>query len=381
MTTSSSSSSSSSSSRRVRVLVVDDSAAMRALVRALLSRAPDIEIVGEAEDGARALVETARLRPDVVTMDVLMPGLDGIRCVELLMVQTPTRILVVSSAVDVGGAALSLRAISAGALEVLGKPGPRSDPGQFGAALIEAVRLMAEVPVIRRHHTPHTAAPVDPGRVVDVVGVAASTGGPPVLAALLGCLRGVSGPPVLLAQHLAAGFAPGLARWLQETTGVCTVVAVDGVIAARGTVYVAPDDSDLVLEPGGRLRTPLPAGPHRPSADRLLGSVAAVCGARCAGVVLTGMGDDGAAGLLAVRDAGGVTLVQDPRSSLVSGMPAAALANGAAIDGASIDSIAAALSSFARRGGFDVVAAPSAAADRLATVAPPAPKRVLNPHR
>lgn len=348
----------------VRVLIVDDSATMRATMRALLRDAKGIEVVGEAHDGEHAVEEATRLRPDVVTMDVLMPGLDGIASIERIMADAPTRILVVSSAVAAGGAALSLRAIGAGALELLAKPSADAtapadgDVRKFGARLAEAIRLMAEVPVVRRHTSPHAPARVM-ARPVDVIAIAASTGGPPLVASLLQRLSAfpaaAGAPPVVIAQHLAEGFATGLARWLDDTVAprVRVVVAVDGAPLSRGHVYVAPDGRDVVIErlPNSSLvvRTPPPIGHHRPSADRLLTSVASSGGARAAAFVLTGMGDDGARGLLDVKRAGGLTVVQDPASAVVGGMPSAAIALGAANDVVGIDALGTLLIDLVRR--------------------------------
>jgi two-component system, chemotaxis family, protein-glutamate methylesterase/glutaminase len=345
----------------VSVLIVDDSATMRATMRALLRAHADIEVVGEAHDGEQAVEEAVRLRPDVVTMDVMMPGLDGISSIERLMARAPTRVLVVSSAVEAGGAALSMRAIAAGALELIAKPAANADPRAFAARLAEAIRLMAEVPVVRRHALPRAPTRVT-ARPVDVIAIAASTGGPPLVATLLGALYGKNAPPVVVAQHLAEGFAAGLARWLHDTTGVPTLVAVDGAPLERGHAYVAPDARDVMVErtivtthalaavvAGLVLRTPAPIGHHRPSADRLLSSVAAACGARSAAMVLTGMGDDGARGLLDVQRAGGLTVAQDPGSAVVGGMPAAAIALGAADDVAAVDGLTSLMSDLAKR--------------------------------
>ena len=318
--------------RRVRVLVAEDSVAMQTMLTTLLGEDPYIEVVGCAADGMQAVEMARSLRPDVITMDILMPHLDGVEATAAIMASVPARVLIVSSVADSKQVDLTFRAISAGALEVIGKPTSQRPEAldRWGERLREAVHLMAEVPVItRRHRRPHTAS----GRRVDAVGLVASTGGPPALARVLGALPADLPIPLLVAQHIADGFVDGLVRWLSGISPLRVVVASDGTVPSAGHVYFPADRRDLELDADGvmRLPPPLPGG-HTPSGDRLLLSMAKVYGNRAAGVIMTGMGDDGAAGLLAIREAGGVTLAQSQSSCVVFGMPQAAILRGATSD-------------------------------------------------
>ncbi len=306
--------------RRIRVLVVDDSPAVCTALQRLLA-GPAIEVVGTSGGGEDAIAQAVALRPDVVTMDLMMPGIDGVTSIERLMLVAPTRVIVVTSAATTGTAAM--RAIAAGALEVAGKPAVWTREGveAWARGLAETIALMADVPVVTRRA--RSAQPII-GRAVDAIGIAASTGGPPVLAELLRPLRGRRFPPILVAQHLGEGFTGGLVRWLGEVTGLPAITASRGLALEPGTLYFAPDLCDLVAL-GERLDVPPVEGLHHPCADRMFASMAAAYGRGALGIVLTGMGEDGAAGLRALRDAGGLSIVQDPRTCVLGGMPGAAI--------------------------------------------------------
>jgi two-component system chemotaxis response regulator CheB len=309
----------------IRVLVVDDSPAVCTTLARLLA-GPAIEVVGTSTGGEDAVAQAIALRPDVVTMDLMMPGVDGVASIERLMLVAPTRVIVVTSSETTGTAAM--RAIAAGALEVAGKPAvwTREVVEAWARGLIETIALMADVPVVTRRA--RAAQPVI-GRAFDAIGIAASTGGPPVLAELLRPLRGRRFPPILVAQHLGEGFTEGLVRWLGEVTGIPAITAARGTALEPGALYFAPDLRDLVAV-GGELDVPPAEGLHRPCADRLFTSMAAAYGKGALGIVLTGMGEDGAAGLRALRDAGGLSIVQDPRTCVLAGMPSAAIEAAAA---------------------------------------------------
>ena len=209
--------------------------------------------------------------------------------------------------------------------------------------MAESVRLMAEVPVVRRPR-PSSSGRSSPGRAergVEVLGITASTGGPPALAAIVGALPVQLTCALLIAQHIADGFTAGLCRWLAAVSRLPVSIAKDGDRASPGTVWLPPDGCDLLVEPGHRMRTPPASGLHRPSGDLLLGSLASALGPRAGGLVLTGMGDDGARGLLALRLAGGRCLAQDEQTSVVFGMPKAARDLGAVEQLLPLDEIAA----------------------------------------
>lgn len=319
-------------SRPIRLLIADDSETMRAAIQGLLAEYPDIDVVGQATNGEEAVAMASALGPDVITMDVQMPRLSGLEAIARIMAESPTRILVVGTVSERQAVDLSFRAIAAGALEMIAKPQPGVErPREWGKRLAEAVRLMAEVPVVsrgRRARPVPSTAPSAAGRV-DAIGLVASTGGPPALAQILSALPRGLPVPLLIAQHIAPGFAAGLVRWFSEVTALEVLQAQDGQECLSGRVYLAPDGRHLELEPGGRLATPPGTSGHCPSGDRLLTSMARSLGPRCAGVVLTGMGEDGAQGLLEIHRAGGVTLAQSEASCVVFGMPQAAARLGA----------------------------------------------------
>lgn len=313
--------------RRIRLLIADDSETMRAAIAGLLAEYPEIEVVGQASNGEEAVAMAASLWPDVITMDVQMPRLSGLEAIARIMTESPTRILVVGTVSERQAVDLSFRAVAAGALEMIAKPQPGVErPRDWGKKLVEAVRLMAEVPVVTRGGRSRQGAAswASPATRVDAVGLVASTGGPPVLAQILSALPAGLPVPLLVAQHIAPGFAGGLLRWFSEVSALEVVLARDGQACEPGHVYLPPDGMHLEVSGSGTLKTTPSTGGHCPSGDRLFSSMAARYGQRCAGVLLSGMGDDGAKGLLDIFRAGGVTLGQSEASCVVFGMPQAA---------------------------------------------------------
>jgi two-component system, chemotaxis family, protein-glutamate methylesterase/glutaminase len=313
---------------RIRVLVADDSATMRAFLVSVLCH--DFDVVGEATDGDE-VVELARaMRPDVITMDVRMPKRDGLDATREIMRSAPARVLIVTAQGDSDDVDLSFRAMADGALELIAKPGPNESHERWGAALRETITLMAEVPVVRRRSlTTEDARPRGHSARLDVLAIAASTGGPPTLARLLRRLPATFPVPIVVAQHMAVGFGLGLQRWLSHETELEVVVAAHGQATVPGSVYLARDGADLEVQAKGILSVAPPSSLHCPSADRLLASIAQVHGVRGGALVLTGMGDDGAAGVARVVAMGGVALAQDKASSVVYGMPRCARLAGA----------------------------------------------------
>lgn len=340
-------------SSTIRVLIADDSPTMLKMYSALLSSAPDIQVVGTAKDGAEALELARTLHPDVITLDARMPRMDGIEASSRIMTEAPSRILVISGAVD---AEMSFKALQAGALEVMPKPRPNLEGlANFGVKLIHIIRTMAELPVSQRQgvlapaqvpaQAPGPASVAQGGRV-EGFGLVASTGGPPALCHLLSLLPPKLPYPLFIAQHVSDGFTAGLCQWLGAASSLRLEVAQTGVRPQPGFVYLPPDGHQLQVALSGELQVePVPAG-RAALGDTLLSTMALAYGERAAGAVLTGMGSDGTAGLLAIRRAGGKTFAQSPESCVVPGMPEAALRSGATDQLLSLEALAAAMRSF-----------------------------------
>jgi two-component system chemotaxis response regulator CheB len=344
----------------IGVLVADDSAVARRLLVHVLNRDPGLRVAGEAADGAEAVRLAERVRPAVIVMDVRMPLLDGLQATRRIMETRPTPIVLVSADFDAQDMTRSFEALQAGALTILGKPPGPQDPrfAEQAAALTTTVRLMADVKLVRRRTAglvpagpPGTSglAPATPSKAarrrVAIVAIAASTGGPAALATILGALPEAARVPILVVQHIAAGFHQGLVNWLDRVCPLAVRLARDGHPLHAGEVLVAPPDTHLGVATNGRVslsRDP-PIGVHRPSATYLFQSVARAYAARAVGVVLTGMGDDGAAGLRALKDAGGLVLAQDEATSVIYGMPRQAAAAGVVDQVLPLDQIADAL--------------------------------------
>jgi two-component system, chemotaxis family, protein-glutamate methylesterase/glutaminase len=328
----------------IRILIADDSLVTREMLAQIVSSDPDIEVAGFAADGEEAVRLTAELKPDLVTMDIHMPKLDGLAATERIMAYTPTPILVVSSSVHGEGMGVAFDALDAGALEVLKKPEPRdwADLERIGRELIRKIKILSRVRVIThvRGRHPDAATPGQSGPVVstpsrrgrfNLVAIGSSTGGPSALGIVLGALAPDFPLPVVIAQHIAEGFIPGLVEWLDRACSIPVRAAIDGDVAEPGHAYLAP--TGLNLEVSGlhmRFAKPLGGQLYIPSADSLFASVAASHGKRSLGVILTGMGADGARGLKAMHDMGAFTIAQDEASSVVYGMPRAAAELGAA---------------------------------------------------
>jgi two-component system chemotaxis response regulator CheB len=309
---------------------------VRALLTRLLQTDPQLRVIGTAASGAEAVALAGSLRPDVITMDILMPGMDGFAASRRIMETVPTPIVIVTGTADVAEVRTAFAAVEAGALAVLEKPPGPEDPdfNRAAAELIRTVRAMAGVLVI--HRRPRRPAAPEPApelseTPIGAVGIGASTGGPAALRELLAALPEDAPVPILIVQHIASGFLDGFAEWLSRSSGHTVRIASDGERLAPGMIRLAPDDRHLELDRDCRLRLS-PAPPEngvRPAASVLLRSLRAVLGSRAAGVLLSGMGTDGVEELARLREAGGLTIVQDPESALVNGMPGAAVRAGA----------------------------------------------------
>ncbi|MFZ6031126.1 MAG: chemotaxis-specific protein-glutamate methyltransferase CheB [Chloroflexota bacterium] len=352
----------------VRVVVIDDSATMRDLLTSLLRQDGQIEVVGTGANGEEAVRLVKRLRPHVLTLDIQMPRMNGLEAVRQIMRECPLPIVIVSASQKPHDMDLAFQALRAGALTILSKPG-LNDP-ETSQKLVQTVRLMAGVPVI--HHwgraesqkpaangsLPSQRPPALPARLqnldaVRLVGIAASTGGPSTVARVLRDLPPSFPLPILLVQHFSPGFAGGLAEWLDTQTTIRVEIAAHGDTLRPGVLLMAPDDYHLQATAQGIVI--LSKGPAykglRPSANPLFESLAQHYGPAALGIVLTGMGDDGADGLLALRKAGGYTIAQNEESCVVYGMPREAAARQAADEILPVEQIAARLALLAGRGG------------------------------
>ncbi len=315
--------------RPIRVLVADDSELFRELLSSVVAADPAFEVVATAADGNAAATLARQLKPDVITMDLNMPDADGFSGIARIMAETPTPILVLTAnkAELVGFKALSL-----GALDLVEKPGLGVDLASYGAEIRSRLRLLAGVKVIRhlRGLRGQKREPRLRSRRAELVVVGASLGGPRALAALLKALPAGFPAPLAVVQHIADGFTGGLAGWLQQESRLAVREARDGEPLQAGVVLLAPSGRHLVVEEGvARLTDAAPVDTFKPSVTPLFLSAARAYGNRACGVLLTGMGRDGAEGLLAIRQAGGLTVAQDEATSAVFGMPKAAIDLGA----------------------------------------------------
>jgi two-component system, chemotaxis family, protein-glutamate methylesterase/glutaminase len=323
----------------IRVVLVDDSPSVRAVLRRFFARTPDIEVVAEAADGAKSVDAVLSADPHVVVMDLQMPVMDGYVAIERIMAIRPTPIVVLSSRATRNQMQTAFEAIRRGAIEVLPKP-ENTDSWQLLADTLP--RVVREVALARAsvvHRRPHARTPEPKmlpiaSHALRWVAVGASTGGPAAIREFLEEVPADAPVSILIVQHIAAGFELGFADWLNKEFPFDVRLARDGEAPAPGAVRLAPGGAHLRLEEGGILgldhRSPARRGGHRPSVDELFSSCAESCPRQVAGVLLTGMGSDGVEGLLALRKAGGLTLVQDEASSVVFGMPRVALERGAA---------------------------------------------------
>ncbi|PRY64182.1 two-component system chemotaxis response regulator CheB [Vreelandella songnenensis] len=312
----------------IRVVIADDSYVVRDVLRTLLTRDGDIEIVGEATNGREAVELARRLSPQLITMDLNMPVMDGMSAIEEIMHTKGVPILVISDRSD---AQTAYKALEVGALEVMPKP---AFDDQDAEHLLARVRLLAGVTVITRlrrrataefqaqRPTPSALPTAPPRGFQHVIAIACSTGGPQALARLLNRLPAAFPAPIVIAQHISHGFIEGMAQWLASLCALPVSVGRSGERLMPGCVYLSPSESDMYVTLQHRLELkPSPANAlYHPCGDVLLKSVADVYGSDAIGLILTGMGRDGVNGMRAIHLAGGRTLAQDEASSVIYGM-------------------------------------------------------------
>jgi two-component system chemotaxis response regulator CheB len=320
----------------IRLLVVEDSKTVRQLLVAAFNADPQITVVGTAESGEAALDAALRLRPDLITMDVNLPGMDGFEATRAIMSACPVPIVIVTGRMDPKDSGTLFRVMEAGALMVLAKPDPMGSPGYQTsvARLVQHVKLMSEIKVVRRP-LPRTSEPAhskpptlpEAGPQIKVVAIGASTGGPPLFQQILSGLPAQFGAAVLVVQHMSDGFTENFVHWLNNSSALPVQLAKNGMQILPGQVYVAPDGCHLEAAKGDRLRLSCAAPENglRPSVGALFRSVADSYGRQAVGVLLSGMGSDGAAELKTLRERGAITIAQNKESCVVFGMPGQAV--------------------------------------------------------
>lgn len=336
----------------IRVLVVDDSAVVRQSTKFILESDPELQVVGEAGNGMDALTLAERCKPDVITMDLQMPRMDGLEALREIMSAQPVPVLIVTGLDLEREAQLSTQAKQLGAVAVLKRPTGFGDPAQktFASQLVRQVKAMSAIKVVRHVKTHSTSSnpPLSastrtmPAVKPELLAIGASTGGPAALHVVLGALASDFPLPIVITQHISFGFIDGFASWLNDACKLQVLVAKQGDRLEAGKIYLAPDDVHLRVERFGRLMLSdsIPVGGHRPAVNVMFQSVAESYGAAALGVLLTGMGADGADGLFAMRRAGAITIAQDEVSCVVFGMPKEAIKLGGAVHVARLERIA-----------------------------------------
>ncbi len=326
----------------IKVLIVDDSAIARECIRSILAQDPQIEVVGTAGSGKEALAFIEHQKPDIILMDMSMPGMDGLDATRQIMETKPVPIIIVTGSCDPDSVSSSFGAMEAGAVTILDKPKVIGHPDHVVTAnqLIQAIKSMSQVHVVRRWPRNRTVKTevqsndVLPVRLsgIQLVAIGASTGGPIVLSTILKGLPNDFSVPLLIVQHIAPGFVDGLVEWLNQHSAVPISMAKHGEALLPGRGYMAPDGVHLGVAEGNRafLSHAEPMNGLRPAVSYLFTSVADLLGPAAIGVLLTGMGKDGAPELKILKDRGAITIAQDESSSVVHGMPGEAIKLGGA---------------------------------------------------
>ncbi len=336
--------------RPIRVLVVDDSAIVRRVLKETLDSEPDIEVVGSAPDPYVARDKILKLEPDVLTLDIEMPRMDGLTFLKKLMRYRPLPVIVISS-IGQSSCAMAMEAMRSGAVEVLAKPSGPYSVGELRTALALKIRAAARARVRGVRNAPpeppaaEVATPEGPAPEDVLISIGASTGGTEALEALLRALPG-NVPGILVVQHIPAGFSRAFANRLHQVCRMEVREAAHGDYVVPGRVLIAPGDYHMLLRrTDNTYRVSVKPGPRvcyqRPSADVLFESVAETAGGRSVGVILTGMGSDGAAGMLKMKQAGAYNIAQDEETCVVYGMPREAVRRGAVDKVLPLDRIAA----------------------------------------
>jgi len=327
----------------IKILIVDDSPTEVALLESIFRHEKDLSIVGVAKNGEEAIKKAQTLKPDIITMDIQMPVMNGLQATRAIMSQFPLPIVIVSSAINAESMAITFEALEAGALAVVAKPVNDNKDSYIKATqkIVDMVRSMAEIHVIKRRFftKPETKLPVKPSlkqaeHCYELIAIGSSVGGPQALKTIFSALPNDFPIPIVVVQHMTRGFINGFALWLNNNTDMNIKVADDREVLKSGTIYFAQDAHHTqVAREHDKLIVKLKVGSSVsgfcPSATVLFESVAKVCGSNAIGIILTGMGNDGASGLLELKKVNAHTLIQDPNSAIVFGMAGVAQSMGA----------------------------------------------------
>lgn len=335
----------------IRTLITEASPTAGEIMKRILEADPEIEVVGLAKNGRECIEQVKRLKPNVITMGINMPVMDGLEATRYIMENMPTSILVVSTLVK-SDVDITFKALKAGALDVIGKPKIEKEINfnKIREELIQKVKTVARVRPFKKFNRSPVGAFISKSfesgitisknsdnesdkKRTGILAIGASTGGPPVLHYILKRIPPEFPFPIVIAQHIARGFIEGLLEWLQKDCYLNVKIGKNNEYIKKGTVYLAPDKYHLGVTNGRKilLSDDPPISGHRPSVDFLMESVSSVCKNHCMGIILTGMGRDGAQGMLTIKKSGGYTVSQDEKSSAIFGMPKAAIQTGAAM--------------------------------------------------
>ncbi len=319
----------------IKVLIAEDSIFIQKILVKIIESDPSLQVVGVAKNGEMAVDMVRNLRPDIITMDIRMPVMDGFQATRIIMAENPTPILVVSSSVKDEDLKISFNAIQAGALDIMEKPRGHlsGDYLELGQEIIRRIKLISEIKVFR-HISPRHQADLDlPGKLMEktrakAVAIGASTGGPSAVFHVITSLAEDFPAPLFVTIHISEGFGRGCADWLKRNAKLDVRIPEDGEHIQPGTVYFSPDDRRMMLVSRNFIAVTGSLSNHSQPIDEMMSSFAEVYGPNGVGVLLTGMGDDGARGMQQIKQAGGRTIAQDEETSVVFGMPKEAIALG-----------------------------------------------------
>lgn len=321
----------------IKVLIVDDSPTIRHLLKAILAYDPEIKVVGEAKDGIEAIDKCSVLNPHVILTDIRMPRMDGFELIKTIMSEMPRPILVLTSTISDMELGISYKALEAGAIMVMGKPHGLPEEDEEADELTFLIKTVANIKVFKRkfkkdHERDQKIISLPEVKSFDteIIAIGASTGGPQALYEIFSELPSDFPLPIVVVQHITRGFVDGFVKWLKNGAALKIKKAQHGESLLPGTVYIAPDGHHLLIDSGHiKFSSQGEVDGHKPSITIFFESVAKTYGSKAIGILLTGMGSDGAKGLKAIKDAGGYTIAQDKDTSIVFGMPKTAISIGA----------------------------------------------------